>query len=127
MKRDFYEYFVAIQKNYNEMLKVLEEVNKELEEGKCTWEQRENFSNYFNAIKANYERLSYVKYLLQLPPKFIQKIQHKRLLKEQDELLKKLIEDHADAESVLEESDENLQNMKDLLEEVQNSEGIDEF
>ena len=122
MIKDFKEYFVSIQKNYTETLKVLEQINKELEEGKCTWEQREAFVNYFNNIQANYERLSYVKYLLQKPPKFIQKLQEKKLAKEQEKFLKRMKDHKADAESVIEESEENLQAMKDLLNEV-NSEG----
>ena len=79
MKRDFNEYFVATQKQYTETLKVLEQVNKELEAGMCTQEQRDNFAQYFDAIRVNYERLAYVRYLLHKPPKFIQKLQEKKL------------------------------------------------
>lgn len=126
MKKDFNEYFISVQKNYNETLKVLEQVNKELEAGMCTQEQRDNFAQYFDSIRVNYERLNYVRYLLHKPPKFIQKIQEKKLIKEQEKFLKQMMDAKADAESVIAENDENLQNMKDLLEEVQNSEGVNE-
>lgn len=125
MIKDFKNYLVSVQKQYTEMTKLLEKVNKELEEGNCTWEQRENFATYYNNVKANYDRLMYVKYLLTKPPKFIQKLQQRKLAKEQDAFLKKMRELHADEESIVEENSENLQAMKDLLDEV-NSEGVNE-
>ncbi len=125
MIRDFREYLVSVQKQMTEMDKVLEQVNKELEEGKCTWEQRESFATYYSNVKANYDRLIYVKYLLQKPPKFIQKLREKKLAHEQERFLKKMTELHADEFSVEKENEENIEAMKDLLNEV-TSEGKDD-
>lgn len=118
MKRDFFEYFTKVQKQQTEMDKVLEQVNKELEEGKCTWEQREQFEKYYMTVKANYDRLTYVKYLLQKPPKFIQKLQERKLAREQERFLKEMTKLNADEFSVAKENEESIEAMKDLLNEV---------
>ena len=115
MKRDFYAYYTAVQKQYNDMVKVLEKVNKEVEEGKCTNEQRDNFVNYFNTIKCNYDRLSYVRHLLSLPPTFIQNAQKKKIAKQMEKDFKAM---GADQESVILENQEALDNInKELSDE----------
>ena len=108
MIKDVHEYMISMQKQMNEMNTMLEKVNKELEAGHCTWEQRENFQTYYNNVKANYDRLMYIEHLLKKPPKFIQKIQQKKLAKEQEAFLKKMAELHADEESVIAENEENM-------------------
>ena len=118
MIRDFKNYFVTVQKQYNDLLKILEKVNKELEEGLCTNEQRDNFVKYYEAVKTNYDRLSYVKYLLELPPKFIQNIQKKRLIKKYEKQMEEYIKNKADADSVKAENEENIENMRSLSAEV---------
>ena len=122
MIRDFKDYLVKVQKSMTEMDKILEQVNKELEEGKCTWEQREQFEKYYMTVKANYDRLTYVKYLLEKPPRFIQKLLEKKLMIEQERFLKRMAELKADEFSVEKENKENIQAMQDLLDEV-SSEG----
>lgn len=122
MIRDFKDYLVKVQKSMTEMDKILEQVNKELEEGKCTWEQREQFEKYYMTVKANYDRLTYVKYLLEKPPRFIQKILEKKLMIEQERFLKRMAELKADEFSVEKENKDNIKYMQDLLNEV-SSEG----
>ena len=122
MIKDFKDYLVKVQKSTTEMDKILEQVNKELEEGKCTWEQREQFEKYYMTVKANYDRLTYVKYLLEKPPRFIQKLLEKKLMIEQERFLKRMAELRADEYSVEKENKENIQAMQDLLDEV-SSEG----
>jgi Flp pilus assembly protein TadG len=73
MKKDLKEYYVSLQKQFNELQKALEEINKEIAEGKVTPEQRASFENYFNIVQTNYQRISYAMHLLNKPPKFIQK------------------------------------------------------
>jgi len=118
MKKDFYKYYTQVQKTYNDTLKVLEKVNKELEEGKCTQEQRDNFEMYFNNIRVNYERLSYVRHLLTLPPKFIRKFEEKKILKEQEKMLEEFKKNMADQESVVQENKDNLEKMEKELESI---------
>jgi len=115
MKKDFYKYYTKVQLQYNETLKILEKINKELEEGLCTQEQRDNFERYFNNIQTNYERLSYVRHLLTLPPKFIQKLQEKKIIKEQERLMNEFKKNLADQESVISENQENIDLMNSEL------------
>ena len=124
MRRDFNKYFVQVQKNYNEMNKILEKVNKELSEGKCTNEQRDQLVIYFNQIEVNYDRLSYVKHLLSLPPKPIQWLHNKRLELIQRNFEKKF----ADANSVVDENNLALENIKAISDYVdsEGSEGVNE-
>jgi hypothetical protein len=120
MKKDYKKYFVSVQKQYNEMNKILERVNKELTEGKCTQEDRDKFEVYFMIIKNNYDRLSYVNYLLNLPPKFIQDFYNKKALKQQQKTLKELEEQfkeqNADQEAIVKENQEALDNIEKTLE-----------
>ena len=119
MRKDFEKYFTQVQLQYNEMLKTLDKVNEEIAKGLVSDEQRANFENYFSIIKANYDRLSYARYLLRLPPKFIQKIQSKKLRAELD----KFIQENADETAVLEENKEALDNINNEVseEECKNS------
>lgn len=120
MRKDFEEYFTKVQLDYNRMLKQLEQVNKEIGEGLVSEEQRSNFENYFNMIKANYDRLSYARYLLRLPPKFIQKIQQKNLNSKMMKEFKKYENENADKESVMKENKEALDNIDKGIEECKN-------
>lgn len=121
MRRDFERYFTSVQLDYNKMLKQLEQVNKEISEGLVDEEQRANFELYFNRIKSNYDRLSYARYLLRLPPKFIQKIQQKSLNSKMMRELKRYEEDKADSKSIDAENKEALENIDRGIEECKNS------
>ena len=115
MRRDFEKYFTKLQLQYNQLQKDLEKVNKEISEGLVTEEQKTNFMNYFNAVKANYDRVSYARYLLRLPPKFIQKIQSKIETRKMAKELEKYKKEHADQDSVLEEGNSAREEVKEIL------------
>lgn len=119
MKRDVLDYFIAQQKQYNDMLKVLEQVNKEIEEGKVSDEQRVAFEQYFSTVKCNYDRIAYIVHLMKLPPKWIQNLKKSKLLKEQEEFIKKL--EKATQADVELENKEALDNMNTLLDDVKGS------
>ena len=108
MKRDFERYFVEVQKDYNRMLKTLEKVNEEISKGQVSDEQRRSFEQWFNQVKVNYDRVSYMRYLLHLPPKFIQKLQQRNVNSKMMKELKKYQEENADKDSVLKENKEAL-------------------
>lgn len=116
MKRDFERYFVEVQKDYNRMLKALEKVNEEISKGQVSDEQRQLFEQWFNQVKVNYDRVSYMRYLLHLPPKFIQKIQQRNVNSKMMKELKKYQEENADKDSVLNENKEALDNIDKELE-----------
>mgnify|MGYP006988853404 CR=1 FL=1 len=108
MIRDFERYFVSLQKDYNKMLKSRDRVNEEIAKGLITEEQREQFEIWCNQVKVNYDRVNYMRYLLHLPPKFIQKIQQRNLDSKMMKELKKFASEHADKDGVLAENKEAL-------------------
>ena len=113
MKRDLEEYLIALQKQRDEMNKAAEEANSLLLEGKLDPEQANAIQTYFNTIEANYQRVLYCRYLYKLPPKFIQKIQQKKIHKE----LMEYMEKNADKESVLKENEDCLEKVSDITNE----------
>lgn len=111
MKRDLEQYLVSLQKQYTGMLKAVDEANELIKEGKMTSGQAEQIKKYMDTINTNYQRVLYCRYLLNLPPKFIQKIQKKKLEKEQ----LKFIEKNNDSESVVNESQEALDGIEEIV------------
>lgn len=117
MKKDVQAYFIQMQKQYNELNKMLDKVNKEIEQGLVTEEQKANFENYYMAVKANYDRVAYLMHLLYQPPKFIQKLRNKKALKEQEKAMKEFEKNKATLEDVAEENEETLAKIKDSFPE----------
>ena len=121
MKRDFEKYFTQLQLQYNRLQKDLEKINKEIADGLVTDEQKNNFMNYFTAVKTNYDRLAYARYLYRLPHPIIQKLQSKYETYLMKKELKKYEREHADQKSVLAENEEYLKKIDEGLEECKNS------
>lgn len=113
MKKDVQNYFIQMQKQYNELNKMLDKVNKEIEQGLVTAEQKANFENYYMAVKANYDRVAYILHLLYQPPKFIQKLRNKKALKEQEKARKEFEKNKATLAEVTQENEETLAKIKD--------------
>ncbi len=119
MKKDVQNYFIQVQKQYNEVNQMLAKVNKEIEEGLVSDEQKANFESYYMNVQANYARISYIMHLLMQPPAFIQKFRNRKVIKEQEAALKALKEQNATLEDVSAENEENINKMKELSEEVE--------
>lgn len=117
MKKDVQVYFIQMQKQYNELNKMLNKVNKEIEQGLVTEEQKANFESYYMAVKANYDRVAYLMHLLYQPPKFIQKLRNKKVLKEQEKAMKEFEKNKATLEDVTKENEETLAKIKDSFPE----------
>lgn len=117
MKKDVQVYFIQMQKQYNELNKMLNKVNKEIEQGLVTEEQKANFESYYMAVKANYDRVAYLMHLLYQPPKFIQKLRNKKALKEQEKAMKEFEKNKATLEDVTKENEETLAKIKDSFPE----------
>ena len=66
-KRHVKQYFVKVQKSYNEMKKQLAGFEKELAEGKVEESQLAYARSMIKPLQDNYDRLAYVMYLLELP------------------------------------------------------------
>lgn len=126
MKRDLKDYYVTLQRQFKEMKDMAEKVNKEIQEGKLTQEQRDAFETYFMNVKTNYDRVSYIIYLLDLPPKFIQKIMQWKEKRDYDKWYKENFkENKATAEDVINENEESLSCAREELSKIC-SEGCDE-
>lgn len=117
MKKDVQTYFIQMQKQYNELNKMLDKVNKEIEQGLVTEEQKTNFENYYMAVKANYDRVAYLMHLLYQPPKLIQKLRNRKALKEQEKAMKEFEKNKATLEEVTKENEETLAKIKESFPE----------
>lgn len=104
MRRDFEKFFVKLQLDYNAITKSKEDIDKEYLNGLLTDTQYNNFMTYYNSIKANYDRVNYVRYLLHKPPKFIDMLLNIKARKDAHKELNKFKELNADEESVLNEN-----------------------
>lgn len=120
MRRDLEHYLSQLQKQYTEMGKAVTEANELIRDGKMTSEQAMQIQEMMNTINNNYQRVLYCRYLLNLPPKFIQKLEQKKL----NAKLKKFQEEQADQETVINESQEALDGIEEIVNE--SSEGCDE-
>lgn len=116
MKRDVQEYFIAQQKQYNDMLKLADKVNEEISQGLVSAEQRANFEQYFATITNNYKRVAYIYHLLCLPPKPIRAIKEYFIKRSNEKLLKKM---EGSLEEVTAENNEALKNLEDTIDEVE--------
>lgn len=117
MRRDFEEYLVQVQKQRNNMNKALEELKEKALKGEVDPDTVNLISKNVTILETNYKRLLYCRHLLNLPPKFIQKIRVKKLLKKQEEFKKA----QADSESVSQENREAINTIEDINESFANS------
>lgn len=85
MKKDFDRYYEQIANQYKELNKVLENMNKELQEGMVEPERLENLKLTLAPVITTYQQLSYIKYLLDMPANKKKHLRYKKsskLLKE---------------------------------------------
>ena len=111
MKRDLENYLSQLQKQFNEMEKAVNEANELIKEGKIDSQTAMNVQGWMNKINENYQRVLYCRYLVNLPPKFIQNIQRKKLEKQ----MKEFIEKQSDEQSVVAESQEALDSITEVV------------
>ena len=93
------------------MEKAVKEANDLIREGKMDSQTAMNVQGWMDKINENYQRVLYCRYLVNLPPKFIQNMQKKKLEKQMKEFIKK----HSDEESVVAESQEALDNITEVV------------
>lgn len=114
MRSDFEKYLLSLQKQMDDMNKAVEEANKLITAGEMDQEHAANINKYMEVITSNYQRLIYARYLLDIPPKFIQWFRKKKL----DREMKKFQEQQADQESVEKEGQEALDNIGEIIKEA---------
>lgn len=113
MKRDLEEYLLSLEKQHQDMKKAADEANQLLADGKISQEQANQILSYMTTIDTNYNRVLYCRYLANLPPKFIQKIQNKKIRDD----LEKFQAEHSDRESIEEENQESLDGINEIISE----------
>ena len=111
MRKDLENYLSQLQKQFNEMEKAVNEANELIRDGKIDSQTAMNVQGWMNKVNENYQRVLYCRYLVNLPPKFIQNLQKKKLEKQ----MKKFIEKQADEETVVAESQEALDNIVEVV------------
>ena len=68
-KKDVDVYYKEMCAQYSEMMSDLKDIEKEVSENICPPEQLERMKKILQPIKTNYERISYIMYLLNMPEK----------------------------------------------------------
>ena len=111
MRKDLENYLSQLQKQFNEMEKAVNEANELIRDGKIDSQTAMNVQGWMNKVNENYQRVLYCRYLVNLPPKFIQNLHKKKLEKQ----MKKFIEKQADEETVVAESQEALDNIVEVV------------
>ena len=71
--RDVVEYYNKVEEQYGELLEDIKDYEKALASNEITEEQYNQALGMIDAIKANYERLSYVMFLLKKRKKYLRK------------------------------------------------------
>lgn len=74
-KKDVDEYFNEMVNNYHEMILSLKELEEEASKGLIDPDKLEQMKLAIEPLKVNYQRISYIMYLLNKPTK---KIKHKK-------------------------------------------------
>lgn len=107
-KKDFDNYFLKIQAQYEEFKKVLEQVSKEANETMTDIDYVDRLKQQIEPLKANYERLMYIKFLLDQPTRKEKQQGYKKRIQK----LEKTLSKQNSLEQVAEENKQVLENIK---------------
>jgi len=110
MRRDLQRYLAEMQKQMNQMQAAFDEAQEKALTGEISQEVAAQVAEGYNLVKSNYQRVLYCNYALNLPPKFIQKLQQRKL----DRKLKEYKESLADEQSVKEENEKAIESVKEI-------------
>lgn len=105
-RKDFDRYYNQIANQYKELNHVLENMNKELQEGMIEPERVDNLKLTLAPVITSYQQLNYIKYLLDMPTR---RNKVKRY-KSSSKLLKEAKNNTGDV--ILSNNDKVLQNVK---------------
>lgn len=114
--RDVKDYYFKMLSQYMEMKGDLADFEQALKDGFITEEQMQAAFEEVNKVQQNYERLSYIMYLLNLPNR---KSKRKRLPTTDDALATEFKNRKADREAVSVENRDALKAFKDEMKRLQ--------
>lgn len=106
--RDVKEYYDKVCDQYVEMLDNLKEMQEAYELGNISQEQFENLKKIIEPLKSNYERISWIMYLLNIPQR---KKKIKKWKKQNDVAMTKCEKENS-IEATLDENSKALSQMK---------------
>lgn len=107
-KKDFDKYYDSIEKDYFELLSLLKDTQKEFEDGLVSPDAVEKIQQIVEPVKRNYETISYIRFILNLPVK-----KHKR--ERFKNANKKHLKNMRTEEAIKEENKQSLQRLKNLF------------
>lgn len=113
--RDFKEYLYGVQKHYSEAKADLVDFDEALKNGFMSENQVQYAKDDFALIDANYQRLLYVDFLLNMPSRKRKKYMRRKKVRA---TLKQAKLNKADAKSVLEETENTKSKLRDELEKL---------
>lgn len=109
--KDVKKYYIDVQSQYLEMLNDTREYDLLYQEGRVSEEQFEAFKNQLMALKINYERLSYIMFLLNQP----------KDKKRKEDYYKSNVYDYlkdASDTRVIQEDEDVLKQLKEMIQEA---------
>lgn len=115
--KDVEEYYYKVQAQYLEMKEDLADFEKALKEGYVTEEKVKEATDELYQVQVNYERLSFIVYLLNLPKR---KRKREKTKKADAKLLEEFKNKKADEQSVIEENKATLAKFKEKIKKILN-------
>jgi hypothetical protein len=113
--KDVKQYYYMIQAQYLEMKADLEDFEKALQEGFITEDKLEAVKDEVYKIETNYNRLSYIMYLLEMPNRSSKKAKHSSQNKKLVEYFNDTL---SDCESLKLENNSALDNLRQELKKL---------
>lgn len=116
--KDIKQYYYNMQAQYLEMKADIADFEQALQDGFITEDQLETVKEEINMVKNNYDRLSYIMYLLEMPNRAAKKARHN---KQNQKLLNYFSDNNADEASVQLENASALTNLRKELKRLKES------
>lgn len=109
-RRDVLIYYTQVENQYLEMLADIKDYEAAHKSGEITDEKYNELTNMIEALKANYERLSYIMFLLNAPARDSKKAKY---YKQNKKVVGALT--NSSEEKIINENADILKNLKQLL------------
>lgn len=114
--RDVKEYYYKLLVQSAEMKADLEDFEKALKAGYITEDKLDEVKAQVDTIQANFERIGYIMYLLELPNRDSKKVKFK---KQNSKLINHFVEANADEEAVFDENKSALDHLRAELRKLE--------
>ena len=113
--KDVKDFYLKTSAQYLEMKETLAEFEKEFKEGHITEDKLDNVKDLVNSMEQNYDRLSYIMYLFELPTRPEKKVKAQKANQKLEEYFKSK---KADKDSISAENKSALDNLRVELKKI---------